>query len=256
MNLETQNYICILQARVESTRLPNKALKMLDNDYSLIEYSISQLKNSKLLNGIILATTKMTSDDDLIEIAKREKIPFFRGESEDVLKRFYDCATYFSVSTIVRITGDNPLIDPTFVDDAIKIFNSNNFDFVSNCLERTFPYGTEVEIFSFSALKRAMKLAKKKSEREHVTPFFFNNPEKFKIFNIRNSQNLSHLRWTVDHENDFKLVQKIINKILKRPILTSDIVNLFNKEPELFLINKGNIPDEGYFLSLQNDKIN
>jgi spore coat polysaccharide biosynthesis protein SpsF (cytidylyltransferase family) len=238
---------------MSSTRLPGKALLLVDNKLSALEFVISQVRYSKLLDDIILATTDLPEDDKLIEVAKKEKINFFRGSSHDVLKRFYDCAKFFSVSTIVRITADNPLIDPTLIDDAIKKFNSKSYDYVSNCLKRTFPYGTEVEVFSFNALESAWKLAKKNSEHEHVTPFFYNNPKKFKILNIENAKNLSHFRWTVDRINDLKLVKQIIKKISKRPILMCDILELLKKEPNLILLNNKNTPNEGYLKSLDQD---
>lgn len=244
---------CILQARMGSSRLPGKALMKADEKTSVLEFTISQIKHAKLIDKIILATTDLEEDNLLIEIAKKEKINFFRGSSNDVLKRFYDCSKYYSVSTIVRITADNPLIDPTLIDDAIKIFNSKSYDYVSNCITRTYPYGTEVEVFPFKSLELAWKLAKKNSEHEHVTPFFYNNPNKFKIQNISNSTNLSHLRWTVDRSNDLFLVQNIIKKINKKPILMNDILELSKIEPELFLINNNNIPDEGYLKSLNSD---
>lgn len=244
---------CILQVRSGSTRLPGKAMLFVDEKLTLLEYVISQLKHSKLLDGIIMATTNLPEDDKLIDTAKNENILFFRGSSEDVLKRFNDCAESFSVSTIVRITADNPLIDPTLIDNAIKKFNLKSYDYVTNTLERTFPYGTEVEIFSIEALKYANKFAKKKSEREHVTPFFYNNQKKFKIFIMKNTHDFSHLRWTVDHRNDLELVRQIVKKIKKRPILTSDILQLYKKEPEIFSLNKENIPNEGYLKSQKED---
>ena len=120
----------------------------------------------------------------------------------------------------------------------IKKFTSNSYDYLTNAHIRTFPYGTEVEIFSFEALEKAWKNATKPSEREHVTPYFYNNSQSFRNYNQENSKNLSNLRWTIDRENDFLLVKSIVSKIKKRPILMNDILDLFSKEPELFEINK------------------
>ena len=154
----------------------------------------------------------------------------------------------------MRITSDNPLIDPTIVDKIITKFQSDKFDYVSNTINRTYPYGTEVEVFSFKTLEVTWKNAKKPSEREHVTSYIYNNLEKFQTYNVENTENLSHLRWTVDRENDLQLVKLIISKITKRPILMNDILELIKKDKKLIEINKNNVPDEGYLKSLNDDK--
>ena len=141
------------------------------------------------------------------------------------------------MSTIIRITADNPLIDQILVDDAINIFNSNSFDYISNAHIRSFPHGTETEVFSFNALEKAWNNAKTNYEKEHVTPYLYNNPDKFNIFDVIYKENISYLRWTVDRIDDLKLVQVILSKIKKRPILMNDIIELFSKEPNLIKIN-------------------
>ena len=122
-----------------------------------------------------------------------KNITFFRGSSNDVLDRYFQCAKKFSINTIVRITADNPLIDPNIVDLVIDKYNNTKCDYGTNCLPRTFPYGTEVEIFSFKKLHEVWQNAKKPSEREHVTPYFYNNPDLFKIINLEHSKNISNL---------------------------------------------------------------
>lgn len=245
---------CIVQARMGSTRLPGKVLLPISNLDSVISHVIKQLQQSRLCNSIVIATTTNLEDDKIINISKEKDIPCFRGSSEDCLDRYYQCAIAFSFSIIVRITCDNPLIDPTLIDDAIETFTKGNYDYVTNCKPRSFPQGTEVEVFSFNALKKAWEEAKKPSEREHVTPYFYNNPDKFKIFNITNSENISNLRWTVDRKEDLELVRAIISKIKKSPILTTDILGLLKSEPDLIKINNNYIMDEGYHKSLEDDK--
>lgn len=225
---------CIIQSRLGSTRLPGKVMMKVDDKHTLIHHLLNQLHQSKYCKNLVVATTSLSTDDKLVEFLKNLKINFFRGSSNDCLDRYYHCAKKFNFSTIIRITSDNPLIDPTLLDNAVNTFLSDSYDYLSNCNPRTFPYGTEIEIFSFKALERSWNEALKESEREHVTPYFYNNPKKFKIFSIKNSENLSHLRWTIDVIDDLILVQKIIKKIKKSPILMSDIINLYKKEPELF----------------------
>jgi spore coat polysaccharide biosynthesis protein SpsF len=245
---------CIIQARMGSTRLPGKVMMSIEKDKPLIFYVIEQLKSSKLCDKIVIATTKLKDDEIIVDFAKNNDIAFFRGSTEDCLDRYYNCAKTFGFSTIVRITCDNPLIDPTLVDDAIKLFNSGYFEYVTNCRPRSFPQGTEVEVFSFSALEKAWNEAKKPSEREHVTPYFYNNPDKFRIFTIKNAEDISNLRWTVDRKEDLEFVRIIVSKIKKTPILMKDILQLIKNEPSLIKINKNYIMDEGYLKSLEVDK--
>lgn len=245
---------CIVQARIGSTRLPGKVMLKLDENNTVLNCVIKQLQFSKLIEKIIIATTSLEEDDQIINNVQNLNVDIFRGSSSDVLDRFFQCAKKFSIDVIIRITADNPLIDPTIVDDMIKKFMSNSYDYLTNAHVRTFPYGTEVEVFSFKALEQAWKNAKKPSEREHVTPYFYNNPNNFRIFNVEYSKNISNLRWTIDRKNDLSLVKLIIFKIKKRPILMNDILNLFSKEPELFEINRNHILNEGYQKSLKEDE--
>jgi len=228
---------CIVQARMGSSRLPGKVMKKIIDGY-LLDYVIKQLLSSKKIQKIIVATTDLVEDNVICNHLRSQKIDFFRGSSEDVLDRYYECAKQYQVDVIVRITADNPLIDPNIVDLTINKYENQKCDLATNTITRTFPYGTEVEVFSLKALEKAWKFAKKPSEREHVTPYFYNNPTKFKIHHVQNQKNLSTFRWTVDQIEDFVLVQKIVSKINKNPILMNDVIHLLTKEPELLDINK------------------
>ena len=243
---------CIVQARMGSSRLPGKVMKKIDDKF-LLDYVIEQLNSSKKIEKIIVATTTLQIDNLICEHLASKNITYFRGSSDDVLDRFFQCAKNFSIDTIVRITADNPLIDPNIVDMVINKYNNTKCDYGTNCLPRTFPYGTEVEIFSFEKLYQVWRDAKKPSEREHVTPYFYNHPEIFQITNLEHSENLSNLRWTIDRENDLKLIKIIISKINHRPILLKDILLLYSKEPKLFELNKPLIQNEGYLKSLKED---
>ena len=143
---------CIIQARTGSTRLPKKVMQKIDNDSTVIHYVINQIKSSKRIEKIIVATTNLDEDDIICKYVDLQKIEFFRGSSEDVLDRYYQCARKFSIDIIVRITADNPLIDPNIIDSVIKQYKNTKCDYATNTLPRTFPYGTEVEVFSFNGL--------------------------------------------------------------------------------------------------------
>jgi len=252
--LHLEKIDCIIQARVGSTRLPRKVLKKLDKKKSMMDFTIEQLNFSKYINNIIIATSIKKEDDKIEEYCRTKKINFFRGSFEDVLDRYYQCAKKFKIKNIVRISGDCPLIDPNVVDKVIEKYNTKKFDYVSNTQPKTFPQGTEVEVFTFNSLEETWKSASLPSEREHVTPYIYKNLEKFKIFNLINDKNLSDLRWVVDRKNDFEFVKILINKIKKRPILTEDILKIIQHNPEIIEINKKNVKDEGYKKSLKTDR--
>ena len=242
---------CIIQARTGSARLPKKVIQKIDNNLTVLDYVIGQVKYSQKIEKIIVATTDLIEDDLICKYANLQKIECFRGSSEDVLDRFYQCAKKYSAKTIVRITADNPLIDPNIIDKIINEYNK--CDFITNTLERTFPYGTEVEVFSFVSLEKAWENAKKPSEREHVTPFIRNPKNKFVLKNIKNQKNISNFRYTVDKLEDLQLVKEIIKNISTRPIFLQDIIKLNKDKPEIFEINK-NIKHDGYLSSIEKDE--
>jgi len=244
---------CIIQARTGSTRLPGKVIQKIDNSSIVLDYVINQVKFSKRIQKIIVATTNLTEDNVICKHLDLQKNEFFRGSSEDVLDRYYQCAKKFSLDHIVRITADNPLIDPNIIDLIIDKYVDTKCDFATNTIQRTFPFGTEVEVFSFKSLEKAWKNAKKPSEREHVTPFIYDPQNGFTIINIEYQENFSHLRYTVDRIEDLKLVKEIIKNISTRPILIEDVIKLYEKRPEIFEINK-DIKHDGYLSSLKKDE--
>ena len=238
---------CIVQARMGSTRLPGKVIMKIQNNDTMIDFVINQLKFSKTVNKIIIATTTLSEDDKIINLFGQRKIEFFRGSENDVLTRYYECAKFHSLDVIVRITSDCPLIDPEIIDDLVQKFLNSDCDFISPGFPRTYPQGSaDIEVFSFQSLEKMWLEAKKPSEREHVCSYIYNNPEKFKIIRVPNTSDNSNFKWSVDRENDLKFVQEIVKRISHRPILTDYIINLLKNEPELIDINKNFIFEEGY----------
>ena len=236
----------IIQTRTGSSRLPSKVMMKADEDSIMLDYVINQLNYSKLHDELVIATTVLEQDDVIFDHVTNRNIQCFRGDEKNVLERHYECAKKYSFSTIVRIPSDKPLIDPTIVDTVIEKFQSSSYDYISNFSVNvdnenkffsSFPSGTEVEIFSFSALENAFKNANTAEQKEHVTPYIYENPEKFKIFTISSNKDLAKFRWALDYEKDLKLIRLIISKIKKRPILMSDILTLFENQPELTKIN-------------------
>lgn len=237
-----------------SSRLPGKVLRLVDGKNPSLLYTINQLNESKFLKKIIIATTTNPEDDDIVEFCTKLNIDVFRGDPENVLSRYYECAKFYHISSILRVTGDCPLIDPKIVDQGISKFLEKKYDYVTNTFPRSFPDGNETEIFSFSTLEYTYKNAILPSEREHVTPYIRNNKKQFKIHNFSHSENISNLRWTLDYDVDLKLIREIISKINKCPIHMEDILELFKTEPNLKKINQDHKPNEGYLKSLREDK--
>ena len=226
----------------------------LDKKHTVLDYLINQLKHSKLLGKIIIATTNLEEDNAIVNFAKKNEIEYFRGESDDVLDRYYQCAKNFSSDNILRITSDSPLIDPTVIDDLIINYQKSSCDYASTNLARTYPFGIDAEIFSFNTLEKTLKNAILPSEREHVSPYMKKNSKIFKQFNLRNKIKVPLVRLTIDREVDLELFRIVISKITDRPILMNNILELYNNEPKLFEINSHMDPLEGYNKSLKYDK--
>jgi spore coat polysaccharide biosynthesis protein SpsF len=200
----------ISQARMGSTRLPGKVLMKIKQK-TILEYHIERLRWSHL--PIIVATTDQKADELIVSLCADIKTPCFRGDEEDVLKRFYECAVANRFDIIIRVTSDCPLIDGLLIKEGLGLFTKEGVDYLSNTIERSFPQGFDFEIFSFNVLKSAFANAKEKPEREHVTPYIWrNNPEKFKLWNFKNDLDRSNYRLTVDTQEDFLVVKELIEK--------------------------------------------
>ena len=201
--------IAIVQAKLGSIRLPEKVLKKV-NEKTLIEILLHRLSLSKKIDKVILATSKSCENDALVELVEKLGIHVYRGSENNVLDRYYQATQVHQPTTVVRITGDCPIIDPELVDEVIGLYQENNVDYVSNTEKATFPDGLDIEVFSFKALGMAHKYAENPFEREHVTPFIRNN-KKFKRMIYTNEKDLSGERWTVDEPEDFEVIENIVN---------------------------------------------
>ena len=246
---------CIIQARTRSERLPNKVLKEIEN-LPMICHIINRVKKAKNIDQIILATSNTDTDKILLDIAKKFKIIGFAGDEKDVLDRFYNAAITYAANPIVRITGDCPLVDPILLDKMVEFYQANDYDYMSNTIERTFPDGLDIEIFSSEILEISNKEAKWLSEREHVTPYILKNQNDFRIYNYKNKQNLSNLRWCVDEEDDLIMIRKIFQEMRPNQFFsTDDALKIILKRPDISKINSGIMTNEGYEKSLKNDRI-
>jgi len=254
-------YTAIVQARMGSTRLPGKIM-MSVRDKPLLHYHINQVLQSKKIDNLIIATTDLSQDDEIVKFVDLYGIKVFRGSEEDVLDRYFHCAKELKLDIIVRITSDCPLIDPEIIDKCVETFENGNFDYLSNVNKNIdgewiyhpcgFPSGFAVEVFTFSALENAWKNAKKKSDREHVTQYILDNPKKFKIGGLENQENFSDLRLTLDHQVDFDLIKIVIENFSDGEIYNlKKIILFFEDNPHLKLINSHIQFNTGYLKSLK-----
>ena len=253
--------IAILQARMSSSRLPEKVLKEVEGK-PLLLFECERLLLSKKIDKLIIATSEDSSDDPLEVFGKTIGLDVYRGSLDDVLNRYYSCITSFIEKNklekedinIIRVTGDCPIIDPEVIDEVVDKFEKNNCDYCSNTLTPTYPDGMDVEVCTFSALEYAFNNAEYKSDREHVT-LFIKNCEKFSKLNYIASVDFSHLRMTVDEDKDFLLIKIILENLYTvNPKFTYlEAISFMTKNPDMFYINSGIPRDEGLAKSLKED---
>ncbi len=252
--------IAIVQARMGSARLPGKVLLPLRPRETALGFMLERVKAAKSLDKIVVATSTDSGNNDLISYLERLGISYFAGSETDVLDRYYQTAKMFAEpdDLIVRLTGDCPLHDPRVIDLVVNTYFSGNYDFVSNSLEPySFPDGLDVEVFSFKNLETAWHEAKLPSHREHVTFYFWQNPARFKIFYVKNPQNLSRYRLTLDYPEDYELIKNIVSYFAgqkKQDFSMAEIIAYLDLHPEVMMLNAGIKQNAGWEASLQADK--
>ncbi len=230
----------IIQARMGSTRLPNKVLMQIERK-PLLWHIMHRLGFSKEIHEVILAIPDTKENDVLEQFAKQYKIKYFSGSEDDVLSRYHQAAKKFNCEIVVRICSDRPVIDPEIVDMVIKKHLDDNVDYTANNLQQTFPVGLEAEVFDSSVLQKANLEAKALHEREHVTPYIYLHPELFKLRNVEAQGILQRpdIRLTVDTKEDFELVSQIYNHLHAPGNMfgAKAIIDLLDKYPDLKKIN-------------------
>lgn len=233
--------VTVIQARMGSSRLPNKVMLSLCGKPLLLRM-VERVRKAKLSGTIVIATSTNKKDDPIEELCYKEKLNCFRGHPTDLLDRHYCAAKKFNADAVAKIPSDCPLVDPKTIDLVYKYFLDNYFDFVSNLHPATFPDGNDVEIMSFKTLETAWKEASKDFEREHTTPYIWERPEKFKIGNIKwktgRDYSASH-RWTIDYEEDYIFIKTIFEELYykKSNFDLLDILHLLDRKPFIANIN-------------------
>ncbi len=246
--------IAIVQARMGSTRLPEKVLLPLAGK-PVLGHVIERLGFCSTLDGVVVATTVEDGDDAVVEFCESLDIPVFRGSEDDVLDRYHRAAAEFKADPVVRITADCPAIDPAVVDAVVDGFRDGEYDMYG--LTGEFPDGLDCTVFSAAALEKAWREARLASEREHVGPYIQNHPDLFRVGGLELFFGLGGERWTLDEPEDYELLSRVFDRLYKPrdPFTTADVLALLDGEPELRAINQNVTRNEGYLRSLEEDRM-
>ena len=215
---KNENFKIIIQVRLNSTRLAKKVLKKIYSNQSMLGFLLNRLNKKFKTEDIIIALAKNKMNSPIINLLNKYKVRYYEGSENNVLNRYYKCAKKYNVNNIVRITSDCPLIDTSLIIKMIKYFKNNNYDYLANTLpekEKTFPDGSDIEIFKFSAMEKMIKLNLTQSDKEHVTNKFWKS-KLFKNKLYKTKVNLSQYRYSVDYQSDFVNVKKIIYLLKKK----------------------------------------
>lgn len=251
----TGETVVILQARTGSKRLPGKVLADVGGR-PLLALVIERSQAIQGVDRVLVATTTAEGDRPILSLARDCGAEAFTGSEEDVLDRFYRVARAAGASTIVRVTADCPLLDPSVSSLVVARFLQGSYDYVSNTHPPTFPDGLDTEVFSFNALERAWSEARLPSEREHVTPYLWKQPDRFRIGHVEGERDLSGYRWTVDESADLAFVRAVYGRLNRQPRFgMQQVLALLNEHPELQGLNEGAVRDAGYARSVSLDPI-
>jgi len=238
-----ENILIVIQARMSSTRLPGKVLLPLLGK-PLITRMIERVFKTSYNATVVVATTIEPEDDVIEQLCKENNWEVFRGDKADLLDRHYQAAKKYNADIILKIPSDCPLIDSAIIDKVLGFFLANkaNYDYVSNLHPASYPDGNDVEVMNIKALKEAWENASKKMEREHTTPYFWENADKFRIGNVSWETGLDYSmshRWTIDYPEDYTFIKEIFETLYPSNQLFSlnDILNLLEQKPELNKIN-------------------
>lgn len=232
--------VAIIQARQGSTRLPGKVMMEVFGK-PLIGHLIERVARAKYIQEIVIATTLLPIDDVIGSYCQKNRVSCFRGSEGDVLGRYFEAAKMSGADAIVRITGDCPLMDPEVVDEVVERYLEAypKIDYAANILQRTYPRGMDVEVFSYKVLTNLAETVNSAVEREHVTLHITHNPQLFSRISVVNSDDQSHYRLTVDTKEDFELVKKLIEALYpaESNFTLKRIVEMLNQHPDWEKIN-------------------
>jgi spore coat polysaccharide biosynthesis protein SpsF len=228
----------VVQARMGSTRLPGKVLRPVLGR-PLLDYLIQRLRRASRVDEVVVATSTQTADDAIFDYCRQSATTCVRGDEQDVLARYHLAAHTLAADVVVRLTADCPLLDPVVLDRVIERFLVGDVDYVSNVLVRSYPRGLDTEVFSVAALDAAHVEARDPAEREHVTPFIWLRPDRFRLANVAHELDLSAHRWTVDTEEDFELIRRMLEALRDQGLDfdLADCIALLARNPDWRQLN-------------------
>jgi spore coat polysaccharide biosynthesis protein SpsF len=230
------NIIAIIQARMGSTRLPAKVMRMLSGK-TVLSHVIERCKHIPDVSKVVVATTLENSDLVIADEAVRHGASYYRGSESHVLCRYYEAAKRERADVIIRITSDCPLLDPVLVQRLIEHFKASGCDYARIGLD-VFPRGLDAEIFTMEALAFAYRHAISDFDKEHVTTFIQQNPQYFKCEVYREQEDNAGYRLTLDTIEDWELIERIYRKLYQGSVFHwGEIKQLLEAEPELALLN-------------------
>ncbi len=231
------NTVAIIQARMGSSRLPGKTLMDLGGE-SVLSRVVKRVRLAAKPSLVVVATTNLDADQAIQVECDRLNVECFCGSEHDVLDRYYQTSLLYAADLVVRVTADCPVIDPQVVDDCIALMVSENFEYAANDVPNTFARGLDVEVLTADALKRAWHEAKASHEREHVTPYFYESPGRFRTAILKSDVQCDGYRWTLDTAEDLTLLGRIYEDFHPRNDFGwREIVALMQRQPELLDIN-------------------
>ena len=232
--------VATIEARMKSSRLPGKVLKPVLGR-PLLDLMIERVRRVPQVSEIVVATTTDSSCDPIEEMAHKLGVGCFRGSEDDVLDRVLQAARSARADLIVELTGDCPLMDPAIVNQVIETFLAAGVDYCSNTLARTYPRGMDVQVFPLAVLEEVARLTNNPADREHVSLYIYEHPERFKLRSVQSDlpASAADLRLTVDTPADFDLVNQIFEKLYPAnpQFALADILELFAHEPHLVTLN-------------------
>lgn len=234
------NISFIIEARSQSSRLPNKILIKCYKNKTFLEYMVMRVKKLNFLTNIIIATTTNPKDEKIVAIAKKLKVDYFQGSELNVLDRVIKSADQFNSELIIRVTSDCPVIDLDLIEQAYNMYINNHVDYLSNGMLRSYPLGMDVEIFKLSILKKSLKFAKTPDCKEHITLAIRKNPKVFKHLIIVAPKSLYYpnLSFTLDYKEDAILLKKIINFFWNKKYDCFDLIKFFKKNKRIAKITQ------------------
>lgn len=214
------NAVAIVQARMGSTRLPGKVMLPLDAAH-VLTHTVGRSRRADVLDDVVVATSTEPQDEIIERFGERTGVTVYRGSESDVLDRMYRCAADVGAGTIVRITADCPLVHPGTIDAVVRPVVTGRVDYAANILDRTFPRGLDVEVFTFGSFERVHDAATKPHQREHVTPYYREHPEEFELLNVTSDtvfsasqfRNRTDLRLTLDEAADYDVLREIYERV-------------------------------------------